>query len=608
MPILGIIASSNYQALPAQYIISGSDSLLLTSPDGITWSVVPNDMYANNSPTNINNLKELNGNLFFTANQVAQFSANGTTWSRKAGGQGQIVQDAIWDGTQYVAVGGGQTLTSTDFITWTYRDVPTYANYFRIAYGAGETAPYVAITENRIAISSTDGITWTSRLASSAGANEMTDLIYANGIYVAVGDNNADLAEYDGYIITSTDGVTWTGRTPSTGTTNGRRINGVAWNGTYFLAATDSIGLQYSTDGTTWVTGSLPTTQDCVDVEAISDGTALLMGENGTFYTSTNGTTWTSRTDALISSSANKVAYFSGNWYIATDDATNAFAYSSNFTTWTAVANGSLRQESAYTRAIKKVSNDYWIVGNEGTLYTSTDLLTFTKKTPASLNVDTINDFVYGNSTYVIAGVSGLLDTSTDGTTWTTRTSGFGTTTINTLQYGESLFIAAGNAGVLRTSTNAISWTGRTSQFGTSTINNVTYESSLTNKFVAVGAGGRITTSTNGTTWTGRTSNLTTTLNEATFGNGIYVAVGVGITTSTDGVTWTSRTVPGTGFGPFQAVKYNATYGFLAMGDGAWGTAEPSAGYITSTDGITWTSRTTARLGEASLVTTIYSV
>jgi len=436
----------------------------------------------------------------------------------------------------------------------------------------------------------------------------MTDLIYADGIYIAVGSDDADLAEYEGYILTSTNGITWGPRTPSTGATNGRKINGVAWNGTYFLAATDNIGVQYSTNGTTWTTGTIPgAAQDCVDVEALSDGTALLVGDDGAFYTSTNGTTWTSRTDALISSSANKVAYFSGNWYIATNDATNAFAYSSNFTTWTAVANGVLRQESGSINTLSKVSNDYWIVGNDGTLYTSTDLLTFTKKTAASLNLESINDFVYGNSTYVIAGFIGLLDTSTDGTTWTTRTSGFGTTRINALVYGESLFIAAGNAGILRTSTNATSWTARTSQFGTSNINDVVYESSLTNKFVSVGAGGRITTSTNGTNWTGRTSNLTTVLNSVTFGNSIYVAVGTGITTSTDGTTWTSRTVPGTGFGPFYAVKYNTTYGFLAMGDGAWGTAEPSAGYISSTDGITWTSRTTARLGEDSLINSIYS-
>jgi len=122
----------------------------------------------------------------------------------------------------------------------------------------------------------------------------------------------------------------------------------------------------------------------------------------------------------------------------------------------------------------------------------------------------------------------------------------------------------------------------RTSGFGTTTINEVTYGDGL---YVAVGVSGKLTTSPDGTTWTTRTSGLgTTTIYGVTYGDGLYVAVGsLGeLATSTDGITWTTRT---SGFG--TSTIYGVTYG-----DGVYVAVGYSGKLTTSTDGTTWTTRT----------------
>ena len=127
-----------------------------------------------------------------------------------------------------------------------------------------------------------------------------------------------------------------------------------------------------------------------------------------------------------------------------------------------------------------------------------------------------------------------------------------------------------------------ITWTTRTSGFDTTTINEVTYGDGL---YVAVGQSGKMTTSTDGTTWTTRTSGFgTNTINGVTFGDGLYVAVGNSgtMTTSTDGTTWTTRT---SGFGT-TAIR-GVTYG-----DGVYVAGGDDGTLTTSTDGTTWTTRT----------------
>lgn len=131
--------------------------------------------------------------------------------------------------------------------------------------------------------------------------------------------------------------------------------------------------------------------------------------------------------------------------------------------------------------------------------------------------------------------------------------------------------------------TNGVrNWTSQATGFGGSSINAATYGNGL---FVIAGASGKLSTSPDGVTWTSRTSGFgTTAIRGLTYGNGLFIAVGDSgtLTTSPDAVTWTAQT---SGFGAttIRAVGYgNGLY--VAVGD--------SAKLFTSPDGITWTSRT----------------
>jgi hypothetical protein len=104
------------------------------------------------------------------------------------------------------------------------------------------------------------------------------------------------------------------------------------------------------------------------------------VGDNGTILTSSDGTTWTSRT-----SGTNKHLY-----------------------------------------GITYANSTFVVMGDNGTILTSSDGTTWTSRTSGTTN--DLHRGTYGNSTFVVVGDnttgSGTILTSPDGTTWTSRTSG----------------------------------------------------------------------------------------------------------------------------------------------------------------------------------------
>jgi len=125
-----------------------------------------------------------------------------------------------WSGTQFVAVGdNGIILTSTDGITWTSRTSGTTQHLFGGVAWSG--TQFVAVGISGIILTSPDGIVWTTR---TSGTGLPLDGVNWSGTqFVAVGGGGAD-----GIILTSPDGITWTRQ--ASGTTN--RLFGVVWSGT----------------------------------------------------------------------------------------------------------------------------------------------------------------------------------------------------------------------------------------------------------------------------------------------------------------------------------------------------------------------------------------
>jgi hypothetical protein len=104
--------------------------------------------------------------------------------------------------------------------------LPTNNPLAGVAYGNGIFVAVGGEEELSGAIlSSSDGITWTSRSLGNSGY--LSGICYGNGAFVAVGDN--------GTVLTSSDGVNWTSCT--SGTAN--NLNGVCYdnNNSTFIAA-----------------------------------------------------------------------------------------------------------------------------------------------------------------------------------------------------------------------------------------------------------------------------------------------------------------------------------------------------------------------------------
>lgn len=181
----------------------------------------------------------------------------------------------------------------------------------------------------------------------------------------------------------------------------------------------------------------------------------------------------------------------------------------------------------------------------------------------------------FGNSVFTSIGQAGSVYTTTDGITWTSRTSGTASS-LRTITYGGGIFVYGGFGGVLATSTDGVTWTARTSGT-TSTIFTVVYENSL---YVYGTVGGGLSTSTDAITWTARTSGTASTIITVTYNNSLYLyGGGAGAyATSTDAITWTPRTIPVTT--SILALWYgNSSYYLNAF----------NAAVLTSTDAITWT-------------------
>lgn len=176
--------------------------------------------------------------------KLVMTSPDGITWTLRDAASIQNWQSVTFGNGLFVAVsyfgGVNGIMTSPDGITWTSRINPEDVGWISVTYGAGRfvaVALDVAGPTTR-AMYSLDGITWVS--SPSLATADWVSVIYGNGLFVAVGTN---------VVATSNDGITWTSRTAPSGT-----WNGVAYGEGMFVAVggTGTDRAMSSPDGVTW--------------------------------------------------------------------------------------------------------------------------------------------------------------------------------------------------------------------------------------------------------------------------------------------------------------------------------------------------------------------
>ena len=179
-----------------------------TPPPGITWTT-------RTSPANSWRSVTYGNGLFVavatsgTGNRVMT-SPDGINWTLRSSAADNNWRSITYGNGLFVAVAytgtGNRVMTSPDGITWTSRQEAADNQWVSVTYGNGLFVAVAATgTGNRV-MTSPDGITWTIR--SSAADNQWASVTYANGLFVAVAATGTG-----NRVMTSPDGITWTTQT-----------------------------------------------------------------------------------------------------------------------------------------------------------------------------------------------------------------------------------------------------------------------------------------------------------------------------------------------------------------------------------------------------------
>ena len=236
-------------------------------------------------------------------------SPDGLAWTRRvAGVSGTDVWDIAWNGSQFVAVGSFHTaMTSPDAVTWTIHDSGTASRLRGVVWGGGQ---FVAVGDAGTILTSPDGVTWTPH-PTGYTTTSLWHVAWNGNQFVTVGEA--------GLILTSPDGVTWT---PQRTGTN-REILGIAWNGRQFVAVGGD-GLHdaslTSSDGVSWSSETIGAT-DYVDSVGWSGNQFLAVGNHGAILSSSDGASWTTHHSGTTTR-LNGVASNGSRFVVVADGAT----------------------------------------------------------------------------------------------------------------------------------------------------------------------------------------------------------------------------------------------------------------------------------------------
>jgi hypothetical protein len=273
-----------------------------------------------------------------------------STWTRVeipafgTGNNRSTVLGIAYGSNTYVAGGyGGKMATSPDVTTWTAVEGSPFGDAVNqsVRQIIWDGSKFIAVGEGGSKIAtSDDGTDWTG--VTTVPIETVTGIAYnGSNLYIAVGYSydNGQKAE----MATSTNGTDWTDAAskPFTGS-----INGIAWNGSEFIAW---VGYQVatSTDGTTWTTDvTISTFSGSNIIRGIAWGGTtgqerfVAVGGGGKIVTSEDGTDWAEVTDSTFgASNINGIAWggTTGQEKFVAVGVGGKMATSTDGETWTAV-------------------------------------------------------------------------------------------------------------------------------------------------------------------------------------------------------------------------------------------------------------------------------
>ena len=212
---------------------------------------------------------------------------------------------------------------SADGLTWTKVTMSTTAKWKSVAFNGTVFCAISAERNGTIAATSPDFITWTARTLPAAGAASAWYSITAMGNLFCAVSYNSTLS------ITSTNGSSWSsGTLPST--SNWQYVCNNGTNG-FLVVSSYQTAAAISSDGINWTAKTLPSASGWFS--GVWSGNIWCVMGTGVSATSSNGTTWAQHT--IGSSGQFMSVSWSGEIFYSID-ATNGYGYSSpDGITWT---------------------------------------------------------------------------------------------------------------------------------------------------------------------------------------------------------------------------------------------------------------------------------
>lgn len=248
------------------------------------------------------------------------------------------------------------------------------------------------------------------------------------------------------YVAHSVDASSWI-----TGSHRSTWSQTCAWYGTgkFFLGSAHSDDCQSSVDGATWI--AEPSLAGEILAGAYANGKHVAIsypasGPTNTLFTSTDGTTWTPRTNTLPWTSMDfAVGYALNQWFAGGH---GKLLYSADAISWNDTG---LSFGTSGVYGIAGTTTEAIIVTEDG-VYKATGSTSISK-----LNGDVYHYVAYGNGVYVIGGDTGLKYSSNAGTTWNVAAATpWGTAVSGGIVFGDGQFFLL-SSGVY-TSSDGSTW------------------------------------------------------------------------------------------------------------------------------------------------------
>jgi hypothetical protein len=597
--------------------ITQGNSTVSTSSDGITWAT--NFTYATSANPGIIIAESVSlSKLVMLTNQPGSgviFSSDGLTWATTGflGNDNSIQWTSVcWSpelkifcaiGT-YGAISPGVSSTSSDGIYWFRHSVPT--GHWNAVCWSPELGLFCAVGESPIAhksaMISSDGINWITY--DTAGIYEWGHICWSPelGLFCAIGSSVSPTTTV---IATSPNGITWTSYSiPNQG------WSGVIWSpelGMFCAAGIQGGANLYvitSTNGSTWVTRTLPSTFGSQWQSIAWSGELGLFcvtPGSGSYSTMTSpdGINWTQRSTGnytgLSGTQINKIIWIAelgifyaiGSKIFTSSDGINwirrpdpnyagSFPPSLNSVCWS--------PELGQICSILNIHYSYINLTRKVSVTPVTDVVTNTRLTAPSTKAVT---------NYGFNIMQNLIPANITGTIMPSFSGSYGTTIVGYSSQLKRIVLASYGASISYYWTlGDTSWSTGTLPATATSWNCMCWSSEL-NLFCILSSGPSnvAATSPDGITWTSRTLSSSSSWNSVCWSPelGLFCAVsgtsGTIACTSPDGINWTTRTLPSSS--NWNSICWSPELSLFCTVSSTSGTLA-----ATSPDGIYWTART----------------